>query len=54
MLQQDEALKPWERISSALGFARFDKTRDGAVEDVFHRADKAMYERKAAMKAGEQ
>lgn len=50
-LQNDDTLQPWEKISAAIGYARFDKTVDKTVEDVFKRADKAMYDRKTAMKA---
>ncbi len=49
--QNDDTLKPWEKISAAIGYAKFDKTVDKTVDDVFKKADKAMYERKAAMKA---
>ena len=49
--QDDETLKPWEQISAAIGYAKFDKKTDKTVEDVFKRADKAMYERKVEMKA---
>ncbi len=50
-LQQDSTLEPWERISAAIGYALYDQGLDGSVEDVFKRADKAMYDRKTAMKA---
>lgn len=39
---------PWEKISAAIGFARYDN--DPAVEEVFRRADRNMYERKKEMK----
>lgn len=51
VLATDTALHPWERVSAALGFARFDKTIDANVSSVFKRADKAMYVRKRQMKA---
>ena len=41
----------WERISASLGYALYDPARDKSVSDVFKRADHAMYERKAEMKA---
>ncbi len=41
---------PWERISAAIGFAIYDKTRDKHVDDVFQRADEAMYKNKKRMK----
>ncbi|MCR5675242.1 MAG: GGDEF domain-containing protein [Lachnospiraceae bacterium] len=50
-LQNDSTLQPWERISAAIGYAACDKSVDKSVDDVFKKADKAMYERKVAMKA---
>ncbi len=50
-VQADDELQPWEKISAAIGYAKYDKTMDKTVDDVFKRADKAMYERKVAMKA---
>ncbi len=50
-VQNDDTLKPWEQISAAIGYYKFDKTVDRTVDDVFRKADKAMYERKVAMKA---
>ncbi|MBE5845745.1 MAG: GGDEF domain-containing protein [Butyrivibrio sp.] len=44
-------LDPWDQISAAIGIASYDKTIDRTVEDVFKRADNAMYEMKKAMKA---
>ena len=49
--QNDDTLKPWEKISAAIGYAKFNKKTDKTVEDVFKKADKAMYERKNEMKA---
>jgi diguanylate cyclase (GGDEF)-like protein len=51
VLQNDDTLQPWEQISAAIGYAKFDKTMDKTVEDVFKKADKAMYDRKLSMKA---
>ena len=48
----DDTLNPWEQISAAIGYHKFDKTVDKTVDDVFKKADQAMYERKTAMKAG--
>jgi diguanylate cyclase (GGDEF)-like protein len=48
----DNLLMPWEKVSAAIGYAKFDDDEDVTAEDVFKKADKAMYERKAAMKAG--
>ena len=39
---------PWEKVSAAIGYAAFKK--GDAVEDVFRRANRNMYERKTAMK----
>ena len=50
-VQKDDSLQPWEQISAAIGYAKFDKKIDSTVEDVFKRADKAMYDRKVEMKA---
>ncbi len=44
-------IDPWDQISAAIGIATYDKTIDKTVEDVFKRADNAMYEMKKAMKA---
>jgi GGDEF domain-containing protein len=49
--QNDGSLEPWEQISAAIGYAVYDAGEDSSVEDVFKRADKAMYEMKTAMKA---
>lgn len=46
-----ENIKPWEAPSVAVGMAYFDKDKDSGVEDVFRRADNAMYERKVEMRA---
>ena len=42
---------PWETPSAAIGSAYFNKDTDTTVEDVFRRADDAMYQRKKEMKA---
>lgn len=42
---------PWETPSAAIGSAYFNKETDITVEDVFRRADDAMYQRKKEMKA---
>ncbi len=47
----DDTLEPWEKISAAIGYAKFDKTTNKTVEDVFKRADQAMYDKKVSMKA---
>ncbi|MBO4889923.1 MAG: diguanylate cyclase [Lachnospiraceae bacterium] len=48
---EDDTLEPWEKISAAIGYYKFDKKVDKTVEDVFKKADKAMYDMKVAMKA---
>lgn len=44
-------MKPWEKVSAAIGIAHFTPGQDKNVEEVFKRSDKAMYEDKLAMKA---
>ena len=48
---ETEGLDPWQKITAAIGVAMFDSDKDVTVEDVFRRADEAMYEKKAKMKA---
>jgi diguanylate cyclase (GGDEF)-like protein len=48
--EANESLQPWERVSASLGYALYDPELDHDVEDVFRRADKAMYDRKVEMK----
>lgn len=50
-IQNDDELNPWEKISAAIGYHKFEKNVDKTVDDVFKKADQAMYERKVAMKA---
>ena len=45
-------LKPWERISAAIGYALYDAELDANVSAVFRRADEHMYENKKQMKGG--
>lgn len=45
-------MEPWEKASAAIGYARYDAREDRTVSDVFHRADKTMYECKMRMKQG--
>ena len=47
----DEELEPWEAISASIGIAVYDPKMDRGVDNVFKRADKAMYLRKKEMKA---
>ena len=51
-IAEDKLLMPWEKVSAAIGYAMFDDDEDVTAEDVFKKADKAMYEKKAAMKEG--
>ncbi len=42
---------PGKQLSAAIGYALYDPKRDTSADDVFTRADKAMYRRKKEMKA---
>ena len=44
--------KPWERISAAIGYVRYDPELDSDAASTFHRADKQMYACKQQMKGG--
>ena len=46
-----EKVKPWEAPSAAVGTAYYDSKTDVSIEDVFRRADTAMYKRKIEMRA---
>ena len=48
---RNENLEQWERISAAIGVAKYDPSIDNSYDNVFKRADKAMYVRKRQMKA---
>lgn len=50
-LLQDKSLEPWERVSTAFGYACYEAGRDDSAEAVFKRADAAMYEDKRSMHA---
>ena len=50
-LQADSTLKPFEKVSAAVGVAYYDERIDKTAEDVFKRADSDMYKNKLAMKA---
>ena len=43
---------PWDNVSAATGMSEFDPENDGGSDEVFKRADEAMYENKLEMKAG--
>ncbi len=47
---QDTSKEPWERYSSALGMAIFDPETDKGMDDVFKKADAAMYKNKVESK----
>lgn len=49
--EKDSSLQPWEKVSAAIGYALYDKEIDKGIEEVFQRADEAMYECKTRMKA---
>ena len=49
-LRNDTSLHEWERVSAALGMAVFDPEKDTSFQDVFNRADSAMYEHKKRIK----
>ena len=49
--EKDASLQPWEKVSAAIGYALYDKEIDNGIEDVFKRADEAMYECKTSMRA---
>ena len=49
-LVKDEDLLPYEQVSAAIGYSKYDDEKDTCVDDVFKRADKAMYTRKREMK----
>ena len=44
-------LDPWEKVSASIGIATYDRAVDETVDNVFKRADKAMYAHKKEMKA---
>ena len=47
-----EGGQPWESISAAIGYAIYDKQKDRSFDDVYKRADAAMYAEKTRMKGG--
>ena len=50
-LRNDTSLNECERVSAALGLAVFDPEKDKSFQDVFKRADSAMYEHKKKIKS---
>ena len=49
-LNEDEELLPAEKVSAAIGYSKYNAKKDTCVDDVFKRADQAMYIRKREMK----
>lgn len=50
-MKDDESLQPWEKISAAVGLARFDRETESLTEETLRHADEEMYRDKVAMKA---
>ena len=50
-LMRNKSLEPWERISTAFGYAFYEAGKDDSTAAVFKRADAAMYEDKRSMHA---
>ena len=50
-LSEDISLKPWEKVSAAIGIAHYSPEKDNTVENTFRRADEEMYRMKKKMKA---
>lgn len=49
--QKNKDLDYWERISAAIGYAKYNPAIDADYESIFKRADTEMYKNKKAMKA---
>ena len=49
--QANPGLQPWQKVSAAIGIAKYEPGRDVCAADVLKRADAAMYQDKLAMKA---
>jgi len=49
-VSSDSRLDPWERVSAAIGYARYDETLDDGVRSVLVRADQEMYMNKGDLK----
>ena len=50
-LMSDTTLEPWQRVSTAIGYAEYKSERDKDTESVFRAADEAMYADKKSMHA---
>ena len=53
-IAQNDSLEPWEKVSAAIGWTKYDPQKDDGMESVFKRADGLMYENKLEMKAARQ
>lgn len=51
-VKPEQAENPWDNVSAATGMSAFDPANDGGTDEVFKRADAAMYANKVQMKAG--
>ena len=49
-IQDNDSLKPWKKISAAIGYAVYDEKKDKNATSVFKRADDDMYQNKIKMK----
>ena len=47
----DDTLKPWEKVSAAIGTAFYNESTDTGLDSLFRRADSEMYAGKKNMKA---
>ena len=45
-ISEDDSLKPWEKVSAAIGVAFYDPDEDSTVENVLKRAELAMFANK--------
>ncbi len=45
-----EDIEPWEKVSAAIGYAKYDENLDKDADSVFRRADQIMYQAKKKMK----
>ena len=50
-LQADESLQPWEKVSAAVGLAKYVQGEHDLADTVLRQADEYMYADKVAMKA---
>ena len=50
-LQDNSELEYWEKTSAAIGYALYAPKIDASYENIFKRADAAMYKAKKEMKA---